>query len=147
MSWLFSTENFQSKIWAKWPDFICCLGIWTVFFNRRPFKIFHGTLKIFGVILKSFLPGIGYLWFWSALIIFFSFCFLETAFLSSLALRLHSICTATSLGILRAESRWMPCPSPLYISKHIKKKVSSIYPLSVDKESEIEGGQMTSLTH
>jgi len=79
--------------------------------------------------------------------LFSSVSVLETAFLSSLALRLHSICTATSLGILRAESRWMPCPSPLYISKHIKKKVSSIYPLSVDKESEIEGGQMTSLTH
>lgn len=40
----------------------------------------------------------------------------------------------------------MPCPSHLHISKLLTKKVSIIYYLAVDKESEIKRGQMTSLT-
>lgn len=119
---------------------------------RRPLKIFPVTFKISVNILKSFLPGIIYLFFCCALIIFIPSVSVFQRPRSPLAnlapvwgplTAFHLCCRISG----EAESRWMPCPSPLHISKHLTKKVSIIYFLSVDKESEIERGQMTSLTH
>jgi len=80
----------------------------------------------------------------------FSFCFPETVLSFGKSYSCLGPFTAFSLCCEisgEAESRRMPCPSPLHISKRLTKKVSITYSLSVGKESEIEGGQVTSLTH
>lgn len=119
-------------------------------FPRRPLKSLYETFKISVDILKSYLLGIIYFCF-DVLLLFPSVSVFQTACfaLADLAPRwgplnaFHLCCKISR----EAESRWMPCSSLQHVSKHLTKKVSIIFFLSVDKDSETEREQMASLTY